>query len=315
MSSITASVRDALVMEHAHTSHYSSPSQAQLSSKNQRSNQNADHLSRIYGERNGLGSSGEAGGYQNGSHLGRIDSNYSFPTYAPLNIRNAGSSLRRNDRGVGSAVDYLNRGLNVTTGENVIVLHAGSRWMRVGRASDAVPKELPHAIARRFKHTAPKPKPELSGMNSAAVASDDSHASAAGVDVSEREIIDDLLPAGVDNTSTVPPASESTRMDIDEDAAAVAPQESQAESKSDEIAASNKSDSDNESESDRVEPKLTDSVDKTLSMLREALKQHQRHSKRKLPANAYAQVLTYNKQSRPEIIQDHNDPFKIDWIV
>ncbi|KAJ2390403.1 actin-like protein arp8 [Coemansia sp. RSA 2611] len=63
-----------------------------------------------------------------------------------------------------------------------------------------------------------------------------------------------------------------------------------------------------------VEHMLSDTVDKTLTMLREALKQHQRQSKRKVPPNVYSQVLTYNEQSQPEIIRDHNDPFKIDWI-
>ncbi|KAJ2495173.1 actin-like protein arp8, partial [Coemansia sp. RSA 2052] len=267
MSSITASVRDALVLEHTHSNHRSSPSQAQLGSssmanssgtKYQRSNQHAARPSHLFGgsdDVSGVSDFGQLGGYQNGVHLSSIDSSYSFPTYVPLNIRNAGSTLRRGDRGVGSAIDYLNRGPNVTTGENVIVLHAGSRWMRVGRASDAVPKELPHAIAHH--------------------------------------------------------------MDLDKDTDrlddAEGPKELQDEPRPDDIAANHESDSD--AESDHVEPKLTDSVDKTLAMLREALKQHQRQSKRKVPPNVYSQVLTYNKQSRPEIIKDHNDPFKIDWIV
>ncbi|KAJ1959197.1 actin-like protein arp8, partial [Dipsacomyces acuminosporus] len=76
--------------------------------------------------------------------------------------------------------------------------------------------------------------------------------------------------------------------------------------------------SDSESQMDDAEkegaPVDGDSVDGIVDMLREALKQHQRQSKRKAPPNAYSQVLTYNRQSTPEVIQDHNDPFKIEWL-
>ncbi|KAJ2336065.1 actin-like protein arp8, partial [Coemansia sp. RSA 2681] len=331
MSSITASVRDALVLEHTHSNHRSSPSQAQLGSssmanssgtKYQRSNQHAARPSHLFGgsdDVSGVSDFGQLGGYQNGVHLSSIDSSYSFPTYVPLNIRNAGSTLRRGDRGVGSAIDYLNRGPNVTTGENVIVLHAGSRWMRVGRASDAVPKELPHAIARRFKPRQSTARQNGSGSAATPPPATNaaSEANTADINSSEQPPAKDQSPIEADNASTALSVSAPDHMDLDKDTDrlddAEGPKELQDEPRPDDIAENHEIDSD--AESDHVEPKLTDSVDKTLAMLREALKQHQRQSKRKVPPNAYSQVLTYNKQSRPEIIKDHNDPFKIDWIV
>ncbi|KAJ2742205.1 actin-like protein arp8 [Coemansia sp. BCRC 34301] len=330
MSSITANVRDALVSEHAHSSHRQSPSQAQFGSSSainasgtryQRTSQHTSRSSHLFGgndDMHGGSAFGNSGGYQNGARLDRIDSSYSFPSYAPLNVRNVGSNLRRGDRGVGRAVDYINRGPNVTTGENVVVLHAGSRWMRVGRASDAVPKELPHAIARRLK-----PRQSMTTQSGSGLATtpppDANDVSEPGIGDYEQPTTGSQPPAEADGASTAPPVSSPNNMDFDDDSDrpndAESFRKSQDEPKPEGTTENHESDSDAESESDLIEPKLTDSVDKTLAMLREALKQHQRQSKRKVPPNVYSQVLTYNKQSKPEIIKDHNDPFKIDWIV
>ncbi|PIA15944.1 actin-like ATPase domain-containing protein [Coemansia reversa NRRL 1564] len=133
--------------------------------------------------------------------------------------------MRRGDRGVGSFAQLET--FDVTTGENVIVIHPGSRWLRIGRASDAVPREIPHIIARRLRV---RPSP-----------------------------------------ATVDP--------------------------------------------NHSGPKESSAVEETLTMLRTTLKQHQRLSKRKVAPNAYSQVLTYNRRATPEVIQDHNDPFRIEWLL
>jgi actin-related protein len=40
-------------------------------------------------------------------------------------------------------------------GQDVVVIHPGSRFLRIGRASDSIPRTVPHVIARRT--TAPVP--------------------------------------------------------------------------------------------------------------------------------------------------------------
>ncbi|KAJ2828502.1 actin-like protein arp8 [Coemansia furcata] len=309
MSSITATVRDALVSEHTtHRAPAANPS------SRQRGSQSALRPSVLFPAAND-----DAGGYRgkaaaaaaaakNGAHLDSINSTYSFPSYAPLNVTRGGK-FKKTDRGVGSPLDYENRGLEVTTGENVIVLHAGSRWMRIGRASDAVPKELPHAVARRFKPPTPNTPVPAAPPPAATSAAD------TGADVDIIPPTDDQPHAETNDASTALPASETAGMDIDSDVVP-APEESQGVAEHDVAMAARESDAESEpADAETAESEPADTVDKTLAMLREALKQHQRQSKRKVPPNVYSQVLTYNKQSQPETIRDHNDPFKIEWIL
>lgn len=42
-------------------------------------------------------------------------------------------------------------------GSNVIVIHPGSRWLRVGRAMDVNPTSVPNVIARKHKPPVPEP--------------------------------------------------------------------------------------------------------------------------------------------------------------
>ena len=40
-------------------------------------------------------------------------------------------------------------------GRNTIVIHPGSRWLRIGRASDILPVSVPNVIARRKENPRP----------------------------------------------------------------------------------------------------------------------------------------------------------------
>ncbi|PVU94093.1 hypothetical protein BB561_002787 [Smittium simulii] len=53
---------------------------------------------------------------------------------------------------------------------------------------------------------------------------------------------------------------------------------------------------------------------KNIDMLYEDLRKRQRETKRKPVPNALAQILSHNKSVTPEIIHDHNDPYKVEWI-
>ncbi|KAJ2798896.1 actin-like protein arp8, partial [Coemansia guatemalensis] len=270
--------------------------------------------------------------------LGPVESKYSFPTYQPLGNRNVGSSMRRGDRGVGSFAQLGS--FDVTTGENVIVIHPGSRWLRIGRASDAVAREIPHLVARRLKvrpsPATADPVPSADGFHNAtdAVPSttaphDSANGSTMEVDntpSAERDSGDNGDKAQHDkdgdaDSKGAPPTADqqSDAMDVDLDGAndSAARNESngdEAEDAEDEDEDDDENSVDSGEAEDSSVPKEPGAVEETLTMLRTALKQHQRLSKRKVAPNAYSQVLTYNRRATPEVIQDHNDPFRIEWL-
>ncbi|KAJ2689873.1 actin-like protein arp8, partial [Coemansia spiralis] len=252
MAAITANVRDALA--HERSAARGSPAAASPATGRQRNGHRSGH--------HGNGAAGYGSSARGAPQLGPIESRYSFPSYTPMNPRNVTSTMRRGEQGVGTYSRA--RAFEVPTGENVIVIHPGSRWLRIGRASDAVPRTIPHAIARRLR-----------GRQAAAAAP----AAPAAMDVDEPE------PTSANTGSTGADGSDS-----DEDGSS--PSDSEGLANGEELSA----------------------VDATLNMLRIALKQHQRMSKRKVAPNARSQVLSYNRQSKPEIIQDHNDPFRIEWL-
>ena len=43
-------------------------------------------------------------------------------------------------------------------GSQVIVIHPGSRFIRIGRASDVSPVSIPAAVGRKYKNSAPQPE-------------------------------------------------------------------------------------------------------------------------------------------------------------
>ncbi|KAJ2079613.1 actin-like protein arp8 [Coemansia sp. RSA 988] len=329
MSAITANVRDAL--EHERSA--ARPSAAIASPIGGKSRNGHGRFGRI--------SNGAADIHSSTNpftsappRLRPIESKYSFPTYQPLGNRNVGSSMRRGDRGVGSFAQHGS--FDATTGENVIVIHPGSRWLRIGRASDAVPREIPHLIARRLKvrpspatadpvpsaegfHNAANAVPSNSGShvtaNGSTMEVDNTSSTARDADTDEgkaRHNIDgDADGKGV--PSIVDQKSDAMDVDLDGANDSVGRNDSNGGEDEDENEDDNNSLDSGESE-DHAEPKESDAVEETLTMLRTALKQHQRLSKRKVAPNAYSQVLTYNRRATPEMIHDHNDPFRIEWL-
>ncbi|KAJ1727076.1 actin-like protein arp8, partial [Coemansia biformis] len=279
MAAITANVRDA--MAHERSAARGSPAVASPAPGKLRNGHRSSHHPN--------GASVHSTSARAPPQLGSIESLYSFPSYTPLNPRNVTSTMRRGEHGVGSF--DRSSGFDVPTGDNVIVIHPGSRWLRIGRASDAVPREIPHVIARRLK-ARPPPAARVPAPVSGAASSSGPGGTAMDIDA----------PAPADSRN-----SEPGKQAGGTDAAQAG--------KSDTGGSGSDEDEGSHSESeDRGDGEELSAVDATLNMLRSALKHHQRLSKRKAAPNAHSQVLTYNRQSRPEIIQDHNDPFRIEWI-
>ncbi|KAJ2780121.1 actin-like protein arp8 [Coemansia javaensis] len=296
MAAITATVRDALAHEHSATATAAAAAAAPRARNGHRSaahqhhhhHSHHSHHSHSHHHPNG-GASSRRPPSPLQPQLGPIDSQYSFPAYTPLNPRNVTSTLRRSDQGIGAFAHpaaAASAAFEVPTGENVVVIHPGSRWLRIGRASDAVPRAVPHVIARRLRT---RPAPAAHDNDSAAMDVDNVNTGNSSVDSAGNDSAgdgDDSAPAtGNDNDS-----EDDSDNDDDDD------------------------DDNGDSDEDKASGEELSGADAVLKMLRTALKEHQRLSKRKAAPNAYAQVMTYNRKSKPEEIQDHNDPFRVEWI-
>ncbi|KZP09887.1 actin-like ATPase domain-containing protein [Athelia psychrophila] len=135
-------------------------------------------------------------------------------------------------------------------GSNVIVIHPGSRWLRVGRAMDVNPTSVPNVIAR--KHKPPVPEPTFTERIS-------------------RPRVRRLDPSSL-ATST---------------------------SEEDEYAVHALSD---------------DPFDAKLASITVSLRDRMRFYKLRVTQNAAHIASTFNDQWKPELIQDYNDPYRVDWI-
>ncbi|KAF9240697.1 hypothetical protein BU15DRAFT_87583 [Melanogaster broomeanus] len=134
-------------------------------------------------------------------------------------------------------------------GSQVIVIHPGSRYLRIGKASDVTPLSVPNVIAR--KHKPPTPEPTYVEN----IARPRKGRSAPSTT---------LHPSNGDEYAVAPPSD------------------------------------------DPFEVKL---VSITVS-----LRDRMRFYKLRVTPNAASIASTFNEQFKPEIILEHNDPFRVDWI-
>ncbi|KIM90506.1 hypothetical protein PILCRDRAFT_812253 [Piloderma croceum F 1598] len=135
-------------------------------------------------------------------------------------------------------------------GSNVIVIHPGSRSLRIGKASDVNPVSVPNVIARKSKETVPEP----------------------------------IFSEGIcrpRNKKQKPHSS--------------APVEN-----GDEYAVTADSD---------------DPFDAKIAAITVSLRDRMRFYKLKVTPNAANIASTFNEPFMPEIIQEYNDPFSVDWIT
>ncbi|KAI1313897.1 actin-like protein arp8 [Mortierella claussenii] len=161
-------------------------------------------------------------------------------------------------------------------GKKIIVIHPGSRILRVGRASDAYPIATPHCIARRIRTlaaTIPNGKSSPPAVNSVVEGQD----AGASVESSTQD--------------SVQPDSQNPNVDVDNDTAM-----------------------DVDGEEDAPGPEEMDVVnDRYLQEIEYDLKLRMKQAKRRPVTNAKSQVRSFNTSTRPERILDHNDPYKVEW--
>ncbi|GJJ75622.1 actin-related protein 8 [Entomortierella parvispora] len=164
-------------------------------------------------------------------------------------------------------------------GKKIIVIHPGSKFLKIGRASDAYPIVIPHCIARRMRKPAVVPTTPKETKQEAAPTETTSTETTTVTDGVEGAPV----PEGdVEKKEE----EESNGMDVDVD----------------------------EDEEHEHETKEIDVVnDQYLQIIEYDLKQRMKAAKRRPVPNAKVQVRSFNSSTRPERILDHNDPYKVEW--
>ncbi|KAF9199589.1 actin-like protein arp8 [Haplosporangium sp. Z 27] len=158
-------------------------------------------------------------------------------------------------------------------GKKIIVIHPGSRILRIGRASDAYPVATPHCIARRIHER---------NYNAATNGKQPEMATGAALETSSTD-----PTKGSDET----PAVEGDGADIEDDSAMDV-------------------DGDDEAPDSEVPDVVND---RYLQEIEYDLKLRMKAAKRRPVPNARTQVKSFNTSTRPERILDHNDPYKVEW--
>ncbi|PWA00613.1 hypothetical protein BB558_003337 [Smittium angustum] len=198
-----------------------------------------------------------------------------FAPVIPLNLRNVCSNYGKRETKETILTRYANKLDEIDTGENVIVIHPGSTLLRIGLASDPMPHEIPHVIARRINR-----KHQQDNSNSS---------SPQNIDSQDTQIVPEKShKINLRNKSNFTKNSPNIK--------SVSPENNEITKDSDE---------NNENE---------DIICGLIDMLAGDLRKRQRETKRKPVPNSLAQVLSYNKSVSPEIIHDHNDPYRVEWI-
>ncbi|RIB12504.1 hypothetical protein C2G38_2200470 [Gigaspora rosea] len=202
-------------------------------------------------------------------------------------------------------------------GSKVLVIHPGSKYLRIGRASEAFPYVVPHVIARKIIYEKKSEKHEEKHVIKEENKQEDKQADKQKdmqedrlEDMQEDMQEDKQKSKHEDEQEEMSTNNEDTRMSVE---------------KNTDITTENddtKSDSGENWSGSMGSPSVTEEVEEdeeqftqVLNEIRKELKDRMKTSKRRPVANAQAQVLSFNKSARPETIADHNDPYKVDWTV
>ncbi|KAJ3786868.1 hypothetical protein GGU10DRAFT_350434 [Lentinula aff. detonsa] len=134
-------------------------------------------------------------------------------------------------------------------GSQVLVFHLGSRFSRIGRASDVTPVTVPTVVARRCKPPVPPPA-----------------------------FVEGIARPRISRRNTRPAEKSSEK---------------------------------NESEGSASS---NDSFEEKIAAITTSLRDRMRFYKLRVTPNAGNIASTFNEPFKPEIIAEHNDPYRVDWI-
>lgn len=246
----------------------------------------------------------------------------SVSTIQPLIIRKGATSnfLKGN-------TSFLNEGNDVSLDpeknySDVIVIHPGSRYLRIGKASDAFPIQIPHCIARDI--TPINRNFQSNNMNNNQDIKEDTvpegENNLTGNDKMEGIEINNINDTDINNndehTNKRRKGNDSLRInaDTDSDSSNNTGQRRSLRSKN---RHKNTDDDDVDDDDDAKDNYIYSDeliINKEyIKKLETDIKFRMRLAKMRVTPNAHSQVQQYNIQSIPEIIPDHNDPYKIEW--
>ncbi|KAK4696827.1 actin-related protein 8, partial [Phenoliferia sp. Uapishka_3] len=167
-----------------------------------------------------------------------------------------------------------------------IVIHPGSRWLRIGRASDAFPLSVPNVIASR---TGAPPSSKGKGV-------DRSQPPPTSAPVHNANPLHVKLPP-------FPSASTSK---------ARAPRDNDGD---DDMLDSDDNSDDDDDEEDAVDPLApVDPIAAKISSIRGDLRARMRVFKLRGQGNGNSQAAAYNATVTPEPTPDYNDPNEVTWM-
>ncbi|CAG8685345.1 4928_t:CDS:2 [Funneliformis mosseae] len=194
-----------------------------------------------------------------------------FAAQPPIVTKYVTSKFLRHD------ISYFNRDES-NIGSKVLVIHPGSRYLRIGRASEAFPIVVPHVIARRIRNRKEHETQQEEEKKEIKVEVDTEHVHPVHVKIKKEKEKKEMY---------------------DEDA-------KETESCSNSAGSSVATEEEDEDE---------EHFKQAVGEIKKELKEKIKASKRRPVANAQSQVHSFNKSVHPEIIADHNDPYRVDWTL
>ncbi|CAG8507119.1 11868_t:CDS:10 [Ambispora leptoticha] len=182
-------------------------------------------------------------------------------------------------------------------GSKVLVIHPGSKNLRIGCASNAFPLIIPHVIARKLK---------IPNDRSNKVKKDNKE----NADFME---IDSGTNTNI-TANTIELLKEGHQVNEETGKNAIIESGGNGSATKEESSNENMSGSPSSlANIDEFEQEEETRIKKGIDEIKKELKERMKIAKRRPVANASAQIASFNKAVVPEIIPDHNDPYKVEW--
>ncbi|CAG8610101.1 9022_t:CDS:2 [Ambispora gerdemannii] len=212
-----------------------------------------------------------------------------FAAQAPIVTKYVTSKFLRHDVSFFQR-DELTKPRIDREGSKVLVIHPGSKNLRIGRASNAFPLIVPHVIARKLNI----PNDRNSRIKK------------------ENKENTDFMEIDSTTTNTIEPLHQGN----DESSKNVTTDGGGSNGSTVKEESSNENTSGSPSSLaniDELEQEEEARIKKGIDEIKKELKERMKAAKRRPVANASAQIASFNKLVVPEIIPDHNDPYKVEW--
>ncbi|KAJ3081334.1 actin-like protein arp8, partial [Quaeritorhiza haematococci] len=225
----------------------------------------------------------------------------------------------------GDATGVAEKGLVPENFSEILVIHPGSRNLRVGRASEAFPKEVPQVIVRKIRLQTPTTTTTTATIASTTEITANAQAGVEG---------DSATLEGGDSTTAMDDDEDLMEANTDEDGMDL-DIENEGEDHAESFDESEQQSSSTKGSTEKVRerpvrdrssksglgskwskrgpfPTVIDTPE-NLELIEQEIRQRMKAKKIRIFSSTRSQVLSYNAQVIPDTILDHNDPYKIEW--